>query len=95
MVDDYPVKIFSVNKDTALVQKIVRNVRNSSRVRNHVLLHMRRNIGANQLIRTFVLCCLDSIILCCLYLKSKVGGFPRVFQFTPPRMTTERQHQRL
>ena len=26
MADDYPEKIFSVNKDTAMVQKIARNV---------------------------------------------------------------------
>ena len=26
---------------------------------------------------------------------SKVGGFPRVLRFPPPRMTTERQHPRL
>ena len=24
--------------------------------------------------------------------QSKVGGFPRVLRFPPPRMTTERQH---
>ena len=26
---------------------------------------------------------------------SKVGGFPRVLRFPPPRMTTEHQHPRL